>query len=81
MISIERLGRVMGHVYHEEFIELEEVTSDTVKEKLITAPGSFAGDQVICGDVTCGSVNDISKAIAYISQFSNLGAFGFKNNS
>lgn len=77
LISIERLGRVMGHVYYEEFIELEEVTRDTLKKKLITALGSLAGEQVVCGDVTCGSVNDISKARAYISQFSNVGAFGF----
>lgn len=76
-ISIERFGRVMGHVYHEESIELEEVTRDNLKKKLVTILGGLAGEQVMCGDVTCGSANDVNKARAYISEFINIGAFGF----
>lgn len=77
-ISTERFGRVMGHVYYDkEIIKFEPVTRDTLKKKLITMLGGLAGEQVMCGDVTSGSSDDIGKAREYISQLVNVGAFGF----
>ena len=77
-ISTERYGRVMGHVYfEEETIEFEAVTRDTLKKKLITMLGGLAGEEVMCGDVTSGSSDDVGKARTYISQLTNVGAFGF----
>lgn len=77
-ISTERYGRVQGHVYFdEEIIEFEPVTRDTLKKKLITMLGGLAGEQVMCGDVTSGSSDDVGKARRFISQLMNVGAFGF----
>ena len=77
-ISTERYGRVQGHVYFdEEIIEFEPVTRDTLKKKLITMLGGLAGEEVMCGDVTSGSSDDVGKARKFISQLMNVGAFGF----
>lgn len=77
-ISTERYGRVQGHVYFdEEIIEFEPVTRDTLKKKLITMLGGLAGEEVMCGDVTSGSSDDVGKARRFISQLMNVGAFGF----
>lgn len=77
-ISTERYGRVQGHVYfEEEIIEFEPVTRDTLKKKLVTMLGGLAGEEVMCGDVTSGSGDDVGKARRFISQLMNVGAFGF----
>ena len=77
-ISTERYGRVQGHVYfEEEIIEFEPVTRDTLKKKLVTILGGLAGEEVMCGDVTSGSGDDVGKARRFISQLMNVGAFGF----
>lgn len=77
-ISTERFGQVMGHVFfEEEYIEFEPVTRDTLKRKLITMLGGLAGEEIMCGDVTSGSSDDVGKARTYISQLVNVGAFGF----
>lgn len=77
-ISTERFGKVLGHVYYdEEVINYEPVTRDTLKAKLITLLGGLAGEQVMCGDVTSGSSDDVGKARGYIAQLINVGAFGF----
>lgn len=77
-ISTERFGHVKGHVFfEEEYIEFEPVTRDTLKKKLVTMLGGLAGEEVMCGDVTSGSSDDVGKARMFISQLMNVGAFGF----
>ena len=77
-ISTERYGHIRGHVfYDEETIEIEPVTRGTLKNKLVTMLGGLAGEQVMCGDVTSGSSDDVGKARMYISSLVNVGAFGF----
>ena len=77
-ISTERYGKVQGHVYfEEEIIEFEPVTRDTLKNKLVTILGGLAGEEVMSGDVTSGSCDDVGKARRYISQLMSVGAFGF----
>lgn len=77
-ISTERYGNVQGHVYFdEEVIEFEPVTRDTIKKKLVIMLGGLAGEEVMCGDVTSGSSDDIGKARRFISQLMSVGAFGF----
>lgn len=77
-ISTERYGRIRGHVFfEEETIDIEPVTRDTLKMKLVTMLGGLAGEQVMCGDVTSGSGDDVGKARMYISSLVNVGAFGF----
>ncbi len=77
-ISTEKFGNTMGHVYfEEEIVEVEPVTRDTLKKKLVTLLGGLAGEEVMCGDVTSGSSNDVQKARANIVQLASVGAFGF----
>ncbi len=46
-------------------------------ETLITMLGGLAGEEIMCGDVTSGSSDDVGKARRFISQLMNVGAFGF----
>jgi ATP-dependent Zn protease len=39
--------------------------------------GGLAGEEIMCGDVTSGSRDDVGKARMFISQLMNVGAFGF----
>ena len=77
-ISTERYGKIQGHVYfEEENIEYEPVTRASLKKKLITILGGLAGEEIMCGDVTSGSSDDIGKARRLISELISVGAFGF----
>lgn len=77
-ISTERYGRVQGHVYFdEEYIEFEPVTRETLNKKLITLLGGLAGEEIMCKDVTSGSMDDVGKARNYIQSLMMVGAFGF----
>lgn len=77
-ISIERYGQVQGHVYiDEEIIEFEPITRNNLKRKLVTMLGGLAGEEVMCGDVTSGSSDDVGKARKNIHLLMNVGAFGF----
>ena len=78
-ISTERYGSVKGHVRFEfeEEEKLETVTKSNLKNKLVTALGGIAGEQVLCGDVTNGSACDLGNARKYIRSLLCSGAFGF----
>lgn len=77
-ISIERYGDVLGHVYiDEEVVDIESVSRNNLKQKLITILGGLAAEEVMCGDVTSGSIDDIEKARKTIQALMNVGAFGF----
>ena len=39
--------------------------------------GGLAGEEVMCGDITSGSTDDMGKARRYIRMLMNVGAFGF----
>lgn len=77
-ISTERYGNITGHVYfEEEIIQYEPFTRNSIKTKLVTILGGLAGEEVMCGDVTSGSEDDVGKARAYIARLLSVGAFGF----
>lgn len=77
-ISTERYGNIQGHVHFEkENIENEKITKNNLKRKLTTILGGLAAEEIMCGDISSGSSNDVNKAKAIISQMINIGAFGF----
>ena len=77
-ISVERYGEVQGHIFiDQEVIEFEPITRENLKRKLITMLGGLAGEEVMCGDVTSGSSDDVGKARKNIHLLMNVGAFGF----
>ena len=77
-ISTERYGDIRGHVYiDDEIIELEPISRENLKKKLITMLGGIAGEEVMCNDITSGSSDDIGKARDSIRRLMNVGAFGF----
>ena len=68
----------MGHVfYDEEVIDVEPVTTKTLQKKLITLLGGVAGEEVMCGDVSNGSSDDVGKARTLIQSLMCTGSFGF----
>ena len=76
-ISTERFGKIGGHVLYDEDIEIEPTSRNTLKNKLVTLLGGLAGEEVMCGDVSTGSSDDVGRARLLISSLANVGAFGF----
>lgn len=78
-ISAERYGKIQGHIYlgFDDCVEFDPISRNSLKKKLITVLGGMAGEEVMCGDITNGSSDDISKARQYINSLMDVGAFGF----